>query len=333
MRTLVTGAAGFLGVALARRLTAQGATVRALIRQHRSAELAALSGVEILEGDVTQPGSLTAAVQDVDVVFHLAGLRRATRPQDFMAVNAEGTRNLCEAMKTEAARRPSDRLRLVFCGSQSASGPSSPERPRREEDPFQPAEWYGESKAEGERIALSYQGPLDVTVIRPSRILGPGDVENLAFFRLVARGWLVTVGGGPRPLTLVDVEDVVTLMLILAEHPLAKGEAFFVGGPTGTLEEMQTLAAQSISRTLRPLRIPPWLLLTLGSTADFFAPLVRRLIHRNLPLNRKLARQLLAPAWTCSGEKAARLLGFHTRKSLSQSVAESVQWYVQQGLL
>ncbi|MGZ3461228.1 MAG: NAD-dependent epimerase/dehydratase family protein, partial [Archangium sp.] len=263
------------------------------------------------------------AVGGRDVVFHLAGIRRAATREDFMRVNAEGTRRVCEALVGTGAR-------LVLAGSLGASGPSTPGRPKVEEDPLQPVEWYGESKAEAERIAFAYAGRLPVTVVRPPRILGPGDRENLLLFRLVARGLRLELGGGPRPLTLVDVEDVVDLLLLLAERDEALGQAFFVGHPQPlTLEEIQDLAAEALGVRPRTVPLPPAVLTALATVADG----VTLLTDRRLPLNRKFARQLLAPAWTCSSAKAERLLGFRATRDPAESIRRSARWYREHGWL
>ena len=171
------------------------------------------------------------------MVFHLAGLRRAPERKAFFRVNAEGTRAVCDAMLRSGARR------LVLAGSLAAVGPSEPGRPHVETDPFAPREWYGESKAEAERIALA--SGLEVSVARPPRILGPGDRENLVFFRLANHGIRLRIGGGPRPLSVVDVDDVVELLLLQSTRPEAVGEAFFAPGPeTTTLEEIQDLRSE-----------------------------------------------------------------------------------------
>ena len=110
-------------------------------------------GVERVAGDVTDAGSLQRAVDGAEVVFHLAGLRRAPERSAFFRVNAEGTHTVCDAMLRAGARR------LVLAGSLAAVGPSQADRPHVETDPFAPEEWYGESKAEAERIALGTRGP------------------------------------------------------------------------------------------------------------------------------------------------------------------------------
>jgi dihydroflavonol-4-reductase len=323
MRVLITGANGFLGSALARRLASEGHRVRGLIRPGGDASPLEGAGVERVTGDVTDAGSLERALEGTEVVFHLAGLRRAPERSAFFRVNAEGTRTVCDAMLRVGARR------MVLAGSLAAVGPSTPERPHVETDPYAPEEWYGESKAEAERIALGTAG-LEVTVARPPRILGPGDRENLVFFRLVKRGIRLEIGGGPRPLSVVDVDDVVELLLQLATRPEAVGEAFFVPGPDQTtLEEIQTLGAEVLGVRPRVLRLSPRRLRALAAMADGFS----RLTGKHLPLNRKLARQLLAPAWTCSGEKARKLLGWVPRIDARTSIARSAAWYQARGWL
>src|SRR5439155_3270712 len=103
---------------------------------------------------------------------------------------------------------------FVLAGSLAAAGPSR--QRKREEDGLHPVEWYGESKAEAERITLSFGDRLPVTVARPPRITGPGDRENLVFFRAVKHGLAFAVGGEPRPLSFVDVEDCARGFLLLA---------------------------------------------------------------------------------------------------------------------
>lgn len=318
---LITGAGGFLGGALATRLLSRGWEVRCLLRRPEGREGLSARGARVFLGDVTQPASLANAVDGAAYVFHLAGVRRSPRRRDFFEVNAEGTRNVCEAMV-----RSGGRPRLVLVSSLAAAGPSPSGRPLTEEDPLCPVEWYGESKAEAERIAFSYRDRLEVTAARPARILGPGDRENRVFFRLVSRGVKLSVGGGPRPISFVDVEDTVDALLLLAERPEARGEAFFVASPERlTLEEVEERIERCLSKKARWVRLSPWLLWAMATLADG-ASLA---LPRPLPLNRKLARQLLAPGWACRIDKAERLLGFRPTISIDDSIRRSASWYQQ----
>jgi dihydroflavonol-4-reductase len=322
MHTLITGASGFVGGALLKRLQATGHRVRGLLREGPPPSWG--GAVEWVQGDVREAASLEKALDGIDVVFHLAGIRRAPVRSTFFQVNAEGTRNVCDASWRSGVRR------LVLAGSLAAVGPSRPDRPHVESDPFAPEEWYGESKAEAERIALEPRGQMEVTVVRPPRILGPADRENLVFFKLIRRGIRLAIGGGPRPLSVVDVDDVVDFLMLLADRPEARGEAFFCPGPsTTTLEDIQDQGARVLGLRPRTLHMAPAVLRPLAFAAD----VVSRVTGRHLALNRKLARQLLAPAWTCSGEKAARLLGWRPRVSLAESIARSAAWYQAEGWL
>jgi len=321
MLALVTGAAGFLGQALVRALAARGARVRALTRRPEPA--LALPGVEVLLGDATDPAALAAAVAGVDVVFHLAGVRRAAERDEFFRVNVGATRLLLDACAEHA---PALR-RFVLAGSRAAAAPSA--TGVTEDQPLAPAEWYGESKAEAERVAFQYRDRLPVAVARPPRIMGPGDRENLLFFTIAKRGWALSFGGD-RPLSWIDVDDCARGLLLLAERPEAVGQAFFLASDERTsVQGLMLAAASALGVTPRRLDVPAPLL----SGAAALADAATRLTGRKLPLNRKLARQLLAEGWVCDGGKAHHRLGFTAPTTLAESIGRAAAWYRARGLV
>ena len=323
MTALVTGANGFLGQALVRALLAGGRRVRALVRE-RSDASALDGGVEIVRGDATDPAALRRAVQGCSLVYHLAGVRRAADRESFLSVNAGSTRLLLEACLEAGAARQ----RFVLAGSLASIGPSR--EGRREDDPYAPAEWYGESKAEAERICLSFTGRLPVAIGRPPRIIGPGDRENLFFFRIVAKGVVLRILGPERPLSWIDVDDCARGFVLLGERPEAVGEAFFLASPERTsVEGLQREVARALGVAPRTLPVPALALTALAWAADAFT----RATGRKLPLNRKLARQVLAPGWTCRTDKAELLLGFSTQTRLADSVERSARYYRARGWL
>lgn len=323
MQALVTGAAGFLGRALVRALLAGGMRVRALVRDHTdTTDLDPRA--ELARGDATDSAALRRAVEGCALVYHLAGVRRAADRETFLTVNARSTELLLEACLAAGAATQ----RFVLAGSLAAVGPSR--EGKREEEPFAPAEWYGESKAEAERIALSFAGRLPVAIGRPPRIIGPGDRENLFFFRIVAKGVVLRMLGPERPLSWIDVEDCARAFVLLGERPEATGEAFFLASPERTsVEGLQREVARALGVAPRMVPVPPPALTALAWAADA----VTRVSGVKLPLNRKLARQLLAPGWTCLTDKAERLLGFSAPTRLSESVERSARYYRERGWL
>jgi len=321
VKVLVTGAGGFLGKALVRALTTRGDSVRALVRRPEPA--LQHPSVEVLLGDATDPKALAAAVRGMEVVFHLAGLRRATERDDFWRVNVGATRLLLDAC---AAGAPALR-RFVLAGSRAASAPSA--TGCREEEPAAPVEWYGESKAEAERVTFLYGDRLPVTVARPPRIMGAGDRENLIFFKLARRGWALAFGGA-RPISWIDVDDCAQGLLLLADRPEAVGQAFFLASDERTtVQGVMLAAAEALGVEVRRLEVPGPLL----SAAARLADLISRTSGRKLPLNRKLAQQLLAPGWVCDTAKAGTRLGFHATTPLRESMARAARWYLERGWL
>jgi nucleoside-diphosphate-sugar epimerase len=319
VRALVTGAGGFLGTALIRALAARGDAVRALVRRP-APDLD--GGVEVMTGDATDPAALRAAVHDRDVVFHLAGVRRSADSREFRRVNAGGTRAVLEACEASAPHLS----RFVLASSLAAAGPSR--TPLRECAPCEPVEPYGTSKAEAEAIAHSYAARLPVVIARAPRVMGPGDRENLFFFRIARAGFALDFGD--RPLSWIDVDDCVRGFLLLAERREAVGETFFLASPEKTTAAgLMHEAAHALGVHARTVNVPAVALRTLAGVADA----VTRATGRRLPLNRKLAAQLLAPGWLCDPSKARERLGFEASTPLAASIRRAARWYVSEGWL
>jgi nucleoside-diphosphate-sugar epimerase len=323
MRALVTGAGGFLGTAIVRALLARGDAVRALVRSPPAAGTFP-AAVEVVRGDATDPAAIRAAVRGCEVVFHLAGVRRATDPAEFLRVNAGSTRIALESCLAESPGLS----RFVLAGSMAAAGPSA--TGRREEDPMEPAEPYGASKVEAERIARSFADRLPVAVGRPPRIMGPGDRENLFFFRIARAGLVLAPTGPERPLSWIDVDDCARGFLALAERPQAPGEAFFLASPERTSAVgLQEAAARALGISARRVPVPPWAVRAAAIGAEAFGAVT----GRRLPLNRKLAAQILAPGWVCETRKARERLGFVAATPLAESIGRAARWYREHGWL
>ena len=317
MRSLVTGASGFIGRRLARELVRRGDEVACLVRRtSRTAPLRDLP-VELVVGDLGDPGSLEAAVKGRDRVFHLAGVVQAVDEAAFDTANARGTANLVGA----CLRAAPGLKRFVFVSSIAAAGPSGPGRPVVETDAPKPISAYGRSKLAAEGAVRETGARLPATIVRPPNVLGPGSKELAGAIGLL-RKRLAPVIGDERPRTsLVDVDDLVSALILAADHPRAVGEIYFVtdGGSYAWPEIMAALAEElGIGRF--KLGIP--------SGAQFLAAGLAeaacRVTGRSPRVTKEIVRAGRDHFWLYDGSKIGRELGFRPLYGMRDSVRRAV---------
>ncbi|MCX5730703.1 MAG: NAD-dependent epimerase/dehydratase family protein, partial [Deltaproteobacteria bacterium] len=224
MRWLITGATGFIGTTLAGRLLGRGDEVRALVRDPAKADELRTMGAQVVRGDVSRPETLVDAVPDVDAVVHLAGLVKAVTQEQLVSVNSEGTRSLAEV----AAR--SGRPKFVLVSSLAAAGPSVPGRPRTETDRPAPVSAYGQSKLAAEQAVRSFATALNASIVRPPIVYGPRDKEFLpSLFQMARTGLVLKSGTGDKRYSIIHVNDLVELVIAVAERGARVDEAGSAG--------------------------------------------------------------------------------------------------------
>jgi nucleoside-diphosphate-sugar epimerase len=325
---LVTGASGFIGGHLVRRLTALGCRVSCPIRATSRVADLHLTGVQLIACDIADRAGVARAIasSNARVVFHLAGLVRAMDPGDFMRVNSGGVEAVVQAC-AEQAEPPI----LVLVSSLAAAGPSV-RSPIVESDPPAPVSYYGRSKLAGEEVALRYADALSITVVRPCIVFGAGDRGLVEVFRPIARmGTHVVAGSDDRRVSLVAVADLVECLLLAAE----RGERLVLGVPgygiyfaaaeDVSYVELGMLIARALGK-LQPniLRLPGWSMLTIGQFGDVMS----RIRRRPGWVGRDRLRDALAGSWTCSSAKARQQLGWYPSASLADRLRETAQWYL-----
>jgi nucleoside-diphosphate-sugar epimerase len=328
LRVLVTGANGFLGSHLVDLLALSGAyEIRALVR--KTSELRFLSGkpVELVYGDVTRdPGDLDAALDGVELVFHLAGLTKALARKSFDLVNRGGTENLIQAC-LRMKRPPS---RLVLLSSAGAMGPSLGKQALSEDMNPRPITAYGRSKLAAEHVAREYMDRLSITILRPGGIYGPRDTEFLPVFKSVERGFLVRLGLSPGRICLSHATDVARAALLAGILPEAASQTFLVGGCNISQVELGSVLAKVLGkRRLIPLVIPGPVLRTAGAISSALGMVTRK--ARIFTFDN--TRRILAANWTIDGSKAGRLLGYMPKVDLEAGLSETAEWYRSQKLL
>jgi nucleoside-diphosphate-sugar epimerase len=271
MRVLVTGGSGFVGSVLCSSLFAQGYAVRAAVRSAGS--MLSADGLDVMAVDeVGTQTDWSAALQDVDCVIHCAARAHVMHETDadalaaYRAVNVEGTRRLAEQAAAVGARR------LVYLSSIKVNGESTDGLPRpfgARNDEVNPEDPYGVSKWEAEQAlwAVSAQTGLDVVVVRPPLVYGPGVKGNLLrLLRWVARGVPLPLGAVHNQRSLVGLSNLVDLLLRCAEHPAAAGQTFLASdGRDLSTPQLIRLMAEGMNRSARLLPVPVALLRAGGS--------------------------------------------------------------------
>jgi len=275
-KILVTGASGFVGSAMCSSLLAQGYTVRAAVRSV-DVILSAKCLEVIAVGEVGAHTDWSAALAGVDCVIHCAGRAHVMLDTEhdalaaFRAVNVSGTQRLAECAAALGVRR------LVFLSSIKVNGESTDGLMRplgariseRGLDALAPENPYAVSKLEAEQAlwAVSLKTGLEVVVVRPPLVYGPGVKGNLLrLLRWVARGVPLPLGAAHNQRSFIGLSNLVDLLQCCAEHPVAAGQTFLASdGHDLSTPQLIRLMAEGMNRPVRLLSIPRVLLQAVGS--------------------------------------------------------------------
>jgi dihydroflavonol-4-reductase len=326
-KVLVTGANGFLGSWVVRRLVDEGHDVFSLVR--KNSDLSELSGVstKYLYGDVTDLHSLLENFQKMDSVFHLAGLiayKKSERAQ-MEKVNVQGTANVVEACRAAGVRR------LVHLSSVVAVGAGfTPADVLNEESPYNISHLnlgYFETKHQAEILVKEacQKNRVDAVILNPSTIYGPGDARkgSRKTQLKVAQGKFnfYTAGG----VNVVAVEDAVD-GIISAWKKGRTGERYILAGENLLIKDLFAMIAKEAGQPAPQKLLPSGLLHALGIAGDLTAAL-------GLPssLSRENAWSATLYHWFDSS-KAQRELDFKPRPA-EMAISQSVKWIRENGLL
>jgi nucleoside-diphosphate-sugar epimerase len=321
--SLVTGATGFTGAAVCRRLLTEGERVVAFVRSRERAADLARAGVDCRVVDIRSPREVAAAFTGIDVVYHIAAAFRTEHADrdEFRLVNVEATRNLLDAAGRDGVRR------FVHCSTVGVQGEiTSP--PADESAPFNPGDHYQQTKLDGELLARErFAAGLPGAVVRPVGIYGPGDRRFLKIFRPVDRGVFVMIGSGRTLYHMTYIDDLVEGILLAARRDAALGEVFTIAGPRyTTIRELVDAVADALGRRRPRWRVPflpVWVAAVACERACRVVGVAPPLYPRRVEFFHKDR--------AFSIEKARRLLGYEPRVDLREGLAATAASYRQQG--
>jgi len=318
-KVLITGASGFIGSRLRDELLASGSDVIA-IRRPGSPPAKAGRSVEADYAVVPDLERIMSAERP-DYVLHVAGVTKGVSYEDFQLGNVMPTRNLLTALRQEHP----DTKRFVLVSSLASYGPSATSAPHREENPPRPIEHYGASKLEAERVVEEESAGVPWTIVRPSGVYGPGDVDYFNLFKSAMRGWNVYFGNRDRCMSMIYVDDCVRGTLLAAQHENSVGKGYFLTNDNqATWEQFQSEVVRVVDRSVRTLDLPEQLV----TIAALGGELASRIDKKPRLLNLQKAKMGAQQAWTCVGDAARRDFGFTTEVDLAEGIRRSHEWYV-----
>jgi nucleoside-diphosphate-sugar epimerase len=309
---LVTGASGFVGSAVLRQLAGHGWPVRAALRRS-AAEPAGAPGVQVTRvGDLGPDTDWRDALQDMQGVVHCAARVHVLRETSsdplaaFRHANVQGTLALARQAVQAGARR------FVFISSIGVNGAETTTRAFSADDAPAPHSPYAVAKHEAEQAlqALAAETGLELVVIRPPLVYGPGAPGNFArLLRAVQRGLPLPLGAVHNQRSLVALPNLADLVETCLVHPTAAGQTFLVsdGEDLSTTALLQAVGA-ALGRPARLLPIPASVLVG-----------VARMLGRP-----QLAQQLCGSLQVDIG-KTRRLLGWAPVVSVAQALQQAVQ--------
>ena len=322
MKTLVTGGTGFVGANVVRALLKRGTEVRALVRPRSDTQNLDSLDLELVAGDLRDRGSLEAALEGCDTLYHVAAMYAlwARNPREIYDSNVTGTMNILEAAKQAGVQK------IVYTSSVATIGLPKDGTPGTEEISLPPEDLvsdYKRSKYLAEQEVLKYaQHGLPVVIVNPSFPVGAWDVKPTPSGQMIVnflRGKIPAyVDTG---LNVVDVEDVATGHILAAERG-RPGERYILGHANLTLPELFQLLAQVSGMSAPRIRIPYGVAYLSACVSE----VVARTITHKPPFVTLAGVKLSRKRMFFDASKAVRELGLPQTPAI-EALRKAVQWF------
>lgn len=326
MKIFITGATGYIGNNLSKKLADEGNIIHALCR-NENVNVLSHPNIKIFKGDITNKASIENAIKDCEQVYHLAAYARvwAKDMSIFYKLNVDGLRNVLDAAQNSSVQK------IVFTSTAGTLGPSG-SQPVKEDDARigKPFTDYEISKTQAENLCKEYCNKygMHIVTVNPPRIYGHGIItESNAVTRLIklymAGKWKITPGDGKRTGNYVYIDDIVNGH-ILAMQKGRSDERYILAGVNASYNEFFYLLAKITGKKISLIKMPVWLMMIAGNAMQLYTNITGKPPLLTPPWIKKYYYD-----WSLSSEKAQHELGY-TFISLEEGLQKTVDWLKQQ---
>lgn len=327
MKILVTGGTGFTGAALVLRLLELGHNVRSLDNQPGIfSDKLKKEGAELVTGSITEKDVVDNATEGMEFIFHLAAaFRKLNVPNEFYYdVNVNGTRYVMEAAKKHKVKR------VVYCSTQGVHGHVE-NPPGDENSPIAPADYYQQTKYEGELVVQEFtKKGINWTILRPTAMYGPGDPERFfMIFKRVKKGVFPMFGNGHTYYHPLYIDNLVDAFILTLDLDKGKGGTYLIADEKYvSINELVSKVAEAMEM---PVKIPHYPLLPLIIAGHICEKICKpfSISPPIFPRRVDWFRQTRA----FKNDKAERELGYVPKVGLNEGLKKTANWYKENGYL
>lgn len=321
-KVLVTGASGFIGSTLVEKLLQEGCDVTAGIRKSSSRKYLKDQRINFIELPYDNQNELEKILKEenFNAVYHLAGLTKAKKKEDFYKVNFGYVKSLVDALQNTSTK-------LIFFSSFAAHGPGEEKTfcECRVEDLNKPNTEYGKAKLQAEEyIRDNFKG--QYIILRPTGVYGPRETDYFVYFQTINNHLEPYLGFVPQRLTFVYVDDLVEASILAMKSDIS-GKTYFVSD--GKLY-LDTEFAQITKKVLKTwtikLKFPLSFVKWISSLMEF----IGKLAGISFTLNKDKFNILKARNWNCGIDDLKKDLGYNPKVFLEEGVERSISWYKQE---
>lgn len=274
----VTGATGFIASHLLSRLDELKQPTRALVRAKPNRQVHLPSSTQVVMGALSSSEALQKLLKGAGTCIHLAGATKSINTSGFHTANVVGTYNVAAQAAAAGVEH------FIMVSSQAARAPSLSD--------------YAASKAASEAALSSFRSQMEITIIRPPAVIGPGDPMLQPMFDLIRWGWLpapTEPRNSAREFAVISVLDLVNQIIAVARTPESVGDIIEPSSvPAANWRQVAQAVSEVQQHKVRLLPVPPGVLQALGRFGDGVAKVIRR----PMPISYGKVQELLVADWT-----------------------------------